>query len=160
MVTTSRVIKRSLCAFALAASLAVVNQGSAHAGDIDMYRSMGTQRCLDGDGAGDVYTSPCNQNNPYQHWTTRLAGNGYDWQWVSVGTGRCLDGNGAGQIYTSPCSSTNPYQAWTHYPSDIDQASGIYNRTTQRVIDGDGSGAVYASIPNSPPLTNPYQIWA
>jgi len=79
-------------------------------------RDEGTHRCLDSNGAGNVYGIPCNGGD-YQHWwfnfkgTASVQGQTINlWEVVDKATGRCLDANGL-DVYTGGCNGGN-YQKW------------------------------------------------
>ncbi len=130
------------------------------AGTTKTYVSQATNRCLDGNTAGNIYGSTCDttpaNTNPYQHWTRYLDPNGY-YRMQSIGTSRCLDGNTAGSIYSNPCDTTNPYQHWylwwdgTYYQLKS-QATGL-------CLDGNTAGNIYANPCTEPVNTNAYQHW-
>lgn len=71
------------------------------------FMDLATGRCLDGNGAGSVYTLPCQApGNPYQVWLQSGPSS-----LVSHGTNRCLDSNYNGNAYTLPCNGGN-FQNW------------------------------------------------
>ena len=81
---------------------------------IQGYENLATQRCLDSNPNGNVYTSA-------NRCTSSSTNNYQKWQIITVGsrrrlknraTSRCLDSNANGTVYTNPCGSTNNFQKW------------------------------------------------
>lgn len=117
-----------------------------------------TQRCLDSNTAGAVYTNPCQvPGNQYQDWTIT------EWESVSptgaasvfysyrdVATNRCLDSNTSGNLYTNPCQVPgNTYQTWLS-PGDShpDALTGL-------CLDSNTAGSAYTHACNG----GNYQVW-
>jgi Ricin-type beta-trefoil lectin domain len=74
-------------------------------------RATGTGNCLDGNGAGAVYTTPCNSGNTYQNWSEGGQGAGYTMQ--SYQTGLCLNINpSGGAINAIACNWNNLNENW------------------------------------------------
>ncbi|MFJ7125795.1 RICIN domain-containing protein [Streptomyces sp. NPDC098101] len=75
-----------------------------------------TEKCLDSNGGGSVYTGGCDSDNDYQKW-----------QWIPRGSGkvilrdvatdRCLDSGGK-SVYTSNCSVNNFHLQWLYREND------------------------------------------
>jgi hypothetical protein len=126
-----------------------------------------TDRCLDSNAAGSVYTNPCQTpGNHYQMWhvTTWEVVNdmfgdlSIEYSLQDEQTGRCLDSNSAGSLYTNPCQAPgNRYQMWT-----ASNGSGLNFGTnfigdvqTGLYLDGNSAGSAYTHSYNG----GNYQIW-
>lgn len=79
------------------------------------YMDPQTNRCLDGNVEGHVYTLPCDWNNMYHSWSR--GGSGPAETLRSYQTHRCLDSNREGKVYTLPCNWNNTYQNWIIEPT-------------------------------------------
>lgn len=98
--------------------LVVTHPGVTH--QFFSFRDYATDRCLDSNAAGNLYTLPCQApGNPYQTWwpadQNLLSLNVYD-----GATSRCLDSNSAGNAYTLPCNG-GPFQEWSQneFPASL-----------------------------------------
>lgn len=123
--------------------------GTAQAdGAFTRYANMNSDKCLDGNAAGDVYASTCQSFNPWMTWAQQ-----YDrgW-WVHGATGRCLDSDRYGKVYTSPCQTGNQHQQWQHMGSSV-----YMNRATGLCLANSlGSSVVYAKGCD---IRDPNQRW-
>jgi Ricin-type beta-trefoil lectin domain len=107
--------------------------GPAQAAGRDWWRDVATQRCLDSNTSGQVYTLGCNGGS-FQLWTsTGLS----SVQLRDYATGFCLDSNTEGSVYTLTCNGGN-FQRW--------QRSGQQwiNVATSKCLDSNTDGKVYA----------------
>lgn len=125
--------------------------GSASApfilGKTNFLRNLQTQRCLDSNSAGKVYTNGCYWAT-YQGWVANLVQNNYELR--NLQTGRCLDSNSAGKLYTSPCN-TGQYQQWAFGTG----AGTVVNIATGRYLDSNSNGEAYTLPANG----GNYQRW-
>lgn len=112
------------------------------------FRNWATQRCLDSNSSGKVYTTANCYYATYQGWVANLVNN--NWELRNLQTGRCLDSNAAGKLYTSPCNG-GAYQQWQ---AGI-HAYTIMNIATGRYMDSNGSGDAYTLPSNG----GQYQKW-
>jgi hypothetical protein len=113
----------------------------------------GTSRCLDGNENGAAYTSSCEIENRYLHWSVYPSPFG-QYNIKSDVTGRCLDSNEAGNVYTSPCDGNNPYQNWAAGFGGNDTL--IFDMATSRCLDSNEVGQIYTG---SCDVNNRYQLW-
>lgn len=122
---------------ALAAAGTGMTAGTAHAdGAYTRYANMNSDKCLDGNAAGDVYASNCHNFNPWMTWAQQWD---RGW-WVHGGSGRCLDSDRYGKVYTSPCQVGNAHQQWQHMGYSV-----YMNKATGLCLANDiGSSVVYA----------------
>ncbi len=150
---------------ALAMTTAVPAMAAPAAVHLSSYglREAQTQRCLDSNAAGAVYTNPCQvrvggPDNQYQMWDE------VDYQETAGGvtyyvfalkdhaTGRCLDSNASGKLYTSPCQAPgNLYQDWNWDST----GSALTDYETGRCLDNNSAGQAYTLACNG----GDYQLW-
>ncbi len=74
-----------------------------------MFRDLKTDRCLDSDGFGRVFTTPCHVLTT-QNWKVTDTG-GQQYEIRNVATGLCLDSNFGGELYTLACNG-GKFQRW------------------------------------------------
>jgi len=98
--------------------------------DARRFASFSTNKCLDSNTAGHVYTMDCNGGD-YQLWEWNI-----DQSIQNVATGNCLDSNGF-TVYALPCNG-GKYQKW--HGSDH---SGVINVATHHCLDSNEDGNVY-----------------
>jgi hypothetical protein len=126
-------------------------------------RDAQTDRCLDSNAAGAVYTNPCQvrvngPDNSYQIWDEvdyRETVGGVTYYVFALqddATGWCLDSNASGKLYTRPCQAPgNLYQDW-----NWDDATGtITDYETGRCLDSNSAGQAYTLPCNG----GGYQLW-
>ncbi len=125
---------------------------------IQGYENLATQRCLDSNPNGNVYTSA-------NRCTSSSTNNYQKWQIITVGsrrrlknraTSRCLDSNANGTVYTNPCASgdDNNFQQWVRVASG--STTQLRNFATGRCLDSNANGTVYTNPCGS---TNNFQKW-
>lgn len=133
-------MKRTLARIAVPAVVGTVAAvglvAPAHAAGPYWWRNVATQRCLDSNTSGSVYTLGCNGGS-FQKWTWTGASSSVEHR--NYATGLCLDSNTSGQVYTLRCNGGN-FQRW--------RSSGSPNRqwinvATGRCLDSNTSGSVY-----------------
>ena len=93
-----------------------------------------TNRRLDSNSNGNVYTNSQNPNN-WQVWTIENTHSNCV-KLVNRATGRCLDSNYNGNVYALGCNGGN-YQNWKF------QGLRLVNCETNRCLDSDHGGRVY-----------------
>jgi hypothetical protein len=79
-------------------------------GPVVVIKNVETDRALDSNTGGSVYTNPYLnwENNRYQRWL--MTGNNTVTQLQNVATGLCLQTNGHGDLFTTSCGSN--FQDW------------------------------------------------
>jgi hypothetical protein len=97
------------------------------------WRDVATQRCLDSNTSGSVYTLGCNGGS-FQLWT--WTGSSSSVEHRNFATGRCLDSNTSGSVYTLGCNGGN-FQRWRR------SGQQWINVATGRCLDSNTSGSVY-----------------
>ena len=113
-------------------------------------RNWATGRCLDGNHAGDLYTSPCQFGNYYQQWAYSVfrAGTPPIYAFRNTQTLRCITGS-----RTSPCSRITE--------QDVQRTGTKYKfrmikRNKNVCVDSNAQGQVYL-LPCQ--AGNDYQSW-
>jgi hypothetical protein len=103
------------CATGLALGLAPAQSHAAEITVTGTYQNKQTGFCLDGNANGDVYTSVCQQTNPYQQWVFTYTGPQAN-TIRQVATGQCLYMTWGGNfVFTAPgmCDAPAGYNQWT-----------------------------------------------
>jgi Ricin-type beta-trefoil lectin domain-like len=100
-------------------------------------RNLSTQRCLDGNSSGDVYTSGCYWAT-YQGW--KVTAKQFGFELKNIQTGRCLDSNTSGDVYGNGCNGGS-YQQWAE--EWVGGTIRLKNVATNRYLDSNTSGDVY-----------------
>ncbi|MFI6071943.1 RICIN domain-containing protein [Actinoplanes sp. NPDC051343] len=107
--------------------------GPAQAATNHRWRDVATQRCLDSNTSGQVYTSGCNSGN-FQVWTSADVSSP---RLRDYATQLCLDSNTEGRVYTLNCNAGN-FQHWQHIGQQW------INVATGKCLDSNTDGKVYA----------------
>jgi hypothetical protein len=115
------------------------------------WADLATNRCLDGDAQGTVYTMPCNGGD-YQNWTPQQAGGGFTFK--SKATGLCLDSNEGRSVYAMRCNGGD-YQVWA-VTANGDAHFNLKDKATGFLLDSNEGGQVYAFDANN----GDYQRWS
>ncbi|WP_416968307.1 RICIN domain-containing protein [Streptomyces sp. 4F14] len=124
---------------ASASGASVSQSGIAAAGT--EFVSLGTLRCLDSNGRGDVYTLRCNYGE-YQRWEGTASFNSLG-SIRNVATGLCLQrpARGPGPIIADRCRSGYGPQMWTLRTTGSPEAE-VHNGSI--CLDSNAAGSVYA----------------
>ena len=151
-------LRMSLVLLGLSIADSAAAQVAFHNDGTTILRNWETGRCLDSNGAGKVYTSPCGNGNRYQSWRRfryqsrppLQSATLYVFQ--NVATGLCLDYWAGGRgLYTSRCRNpsrnNNHYQMWkmtgnTTVARYHHVASAAY-RSQRLCLDSDRKGSAY-----------------
>ena len=123
-----------------------------------------TDRCLDSNGSGSVYTLPCNGGN-YQLWTAVQDYPYSQYYWVDFATGRCLQGGPGepGGVSTQPCDHSGSGINWARQNWNCGGNNSYGDcswgesaaEPEWRVLDSNANGNVYLLPPNG----GNYQFW-
>lgn len=128
--------------------------GVAHAGGLWTISDAATNRCLDSNYSGNIYTLPCNGGN-YQNWNQIQQKNGsYILQDRQTGLCLLIFANG---VRMGGCSSaaTDPSYLWYEYGGDY--GTIFKNQGYGAVLDSNAAGNVYSSPDWA--RGNMYQNW-
>lgn len=139
----------------LSAAAAIgVDAGAAHASGIWNIVDAATNRCLDSNDNGDVYTLPCNGGN-YQNWNQIYQSN-QTYVLEDMQTGFCLGAFGNSDVMAK-CGSVSGQSDYRWYMVGGDYGTVYENESFTSVLDSNGAGQVYPNFHWS--VANMYQNW-
>jgi Ricin-type beta-trefoil lectin domain len=79
-------------------------------------RNLGTDRCLDSNTQGAVYTLPCNESNRNQAWFIYRTADGQPFFLRNLATDMCLAESRARVIYARNCNPVGNDELWRIHP--------------------------------------------
>ena len=121
-------------------------QAPAEAASYQQWINVATNRCLDSNASGSVYTNGCGLSNNYQRWS--LSTND---SLVNLATGRCLKSSSTGTVTTATCHASGTgadYSQWWNYSASGSNTKA-QNYFWPLCLDSNAAGSVYGHSCNS-----------